>query len=159
MFGRLFSYKLELNFELDEVRLAFPELDDAFPDANLIELTSKNYAEAEEAMDALNGDAQARITRLMAVNPEHDYRQIKVVNPSRAGVPDADLTDEDREFWTPDKLTILMGVREDNDEFMYRYTFLMVNESERAVMLQRDMKALPLESQLALVNNFNTTLQ
>jgi hypothetical protein len=159
MHGRVFWYRLELNTQLQEVKLAFPEVDDIFSNSSFVEVTSKSFKDSDEAMKMLNEDANSRFQRLQHVNQENKYELLKVGNPFKVGVPDNEITDDDREFWSTDKLTIILGVRENEDEFMFRYTFHVAHESERAFEINRDMKALPWDSQFALLHNFPTTLQ
>lgn len=158
-FGRIYSYKLELNFSHDEVRLAFPELADVFRDGAYIEVMSKTFDDPEEAMDSLNEDAYKRYNRLCIVNPEFKYERVSQQNPITRGISFEDMSEDDRIFWEPNKLSLLLAVRQGNPEFLYRYTFFSGHESERAAMLQDNLKGLPLETQLAFINNFTTTLQ
>ena len=157
--GRIYCYSVELNFALDEVKLAFPELADSFKDGNYINVKSKNFDDPEEAMSALNEDAYKRYTRLCVVNPEHKYDRIIQRNPIMEGIPPEELSDQDRAFWEPNKLSLMIAMREDSPEFMYRYTFYSGMESARAKLLQDSLKGLPVETQLVFINNFNTTLQ
>lgn len=159
MFGKVYCYNVELNFGLDEVRLAFPELTDAFKDSVYFTVKSKFFDDPDEAMEALNEDAHKRFVRLCTVNPEHKYERVMKRNPLMEGATVEELSDSDRTFWEPNKLSLMVAVREDSNEFMYRYTFYAGAQSARAAMLQENLKGLPVATQLAFINNFTTTLQ